>query len=488
MAASKTLTGSQVLTAPAFDPIGAYAPTLQTLILSPTAASRIVQDALINTKDSIVYDKWSKSAPFDPAAPQINLSFSSNTGATLSTTRNSEHSSMDLKSGDKRVIFSASTETSGDNIFNNDGTYKSEGSFVTKQKISFNDNYGLDPTTGDETTAYMDVTYTQTPTIVNGQTNLTIKSQGSATYFSKGIFSYFLGQVTNEFSIKGLGSNSVWTPQETDTVFSDYKYGTGPTGFNLSFSGTSNTNFDKQTASYDLNNVNYFDSQTRSKTVSGQAQFTLSKIDLNDINLGLDANSDISEVESFVDTYLLPSIRDSGVIVSSVDDLGSILVGGKKKDLFTGGNGNDSVFGSGGNDAIDGGAGTDIAKYVGKYKDYQIIVTNGVVIVSDNVANRDGVDTLENIERIQFADKTVAYDAILGKIVNFTAKSSVSLEQDTPKKLIPLSSSAYDATGTNNESSHAGVTNDFSIVEATTPTFVDAAMKLVGFIDHVILA
>jgi hypothetical protein len=77
---------------------------------------------------------------------------------------------------------------------------------------------------------------------------------------------------------------------------------------------------------------------------------------------------------------------------------------------MTGGSGNDAFFGKGANDVIDGAAGFDVAKYLGASNQYQIISTNGSIVVSDNTSNRDGVDTLTNIERLQFSDKVVGFD------------------------------------------------------------------------------
>jgi len=39
--------------------------------------------------------------------------------------------------------------------------------------------------------------------------------------------------------------------------------------------------------------------------------------------------------------------------------------------------------------------------------EYTISVSDSIVTVTDSVANRDGVDTLHNMEWLQFADQTV---------------------------------------------------------------------------------
>jgi len=72
-----------------------------------------------------------------------------------------------------------------------------------------------------------------------------------------------------------------------------------------------------------------------------------------------------------------------------------ILIGGVQDDTFEGGKGDD---------IIDGGAGTDTAIYRGASKDYTWTKNaNGTW----TVRGAEGVDTLLNVERLQFADKTV---------------------------------------------------------------------------------
>jgi serralysin len=84
-----------------------------------------------------------------------------------------------------------------------------------------------------------------------------------------------------------------------------------------------------------------------------------------------------------------------------------------------GGNGNDQILGNAyqnvfaggkGNDAIDGGAGVDKATYSGLLTDYTIRVISGNATITDKLLNRDGSDSLVNIERLQFSNKNLALD------------------------------------------------------------------------------
>jgi VCBS repeat-containing protein len=77
---------------------------------------------------------------------------------------------------------------------------------------------------------------------------------------------------------------------------------------------------------------------------------------------------------------------------------GDTLIGDGNSNTFTGG---------GGNDTIDGGGGGDIAIYSGARSQYTITTNAGVTTVVDNVAGRDGTDTLTNIEVLQFNNANV---------------------------------------------------------------------------------
>ncbi len=68
--------------------------------------------------------------------------------------------------------------------------------------------------------------------------------------------------------------------------------------------------------------------------------------------------------------------------------------------------GADRVFAGGGNDIIDGGSGSDTAVYRGAKAEYAITRNDdGSYTVSDKTTNRDGTDTLTNIEKLQFSDQ-----------------------------------------------------------------------------------
>lgn len=70
--------------------------------------------------------------------------------------------------------------------------------------------------------------------------------------------------------------------------------------------------------------------------------------------------------------------------------------------------GDNVLTGGAGDDWLLGGAGNDTAVFVGVYEDYSITKSRKYLTVKDNRVNRDGTDTLIDIESLQFSDKIIA--------------------------------------------------------------------------------
>ncbi|MFC0168152.1 Calx-beta domain-containing protein [Pseudoduganella danionis] len=75
----------------------------------------------------------------------------------------------------------------------------------------------------------------------------------------------------------------------------------------------------------------------------------------------------------------------------------------------TGTAGADQLKGTSGNDKIDGGAGLDTLSYTAASTDFDIRKTANGYVVTDAVGN-NGSDLLNNVERLNFSDKTIALD------------------------------------------------------------------------------
>lgn len=86
------------------------------------------------------------------------------------------------------------------------------------------------------------------------------------------------------------------------------------------------------------------------------------------------------------------------------------MVFSNASDLIRSFSGNDMIKGYGGNDFLDGGAGTDTAWFQGMRGNYTITKTGDVRTITDFFITRDGQDTLQDIERLAFADGTLALD------------------------------------------------------------------------------
>lgn len=95
------------------------------------------------------------------------------------------------------------------------------------------------------------------------------------------------------------------------------------------------------------------------------------------------------------------------------------LIAGKVQVVFMGMAGNDQLLGNAlantlqgdaGNDVIDGGDGVDTAVFKGLRSSYALTLSQGTARVVDLVEGRDGTDVLAGVERLRFADKSLALD------------------------------------------------------------------------------
>jgi hypothetical protein len=124
-------------------------------------------------------------------------------------------------------------------------------------------------------------------------------------------------------------------------------------------------------------------------------------------------NQGIDTIESSVNTTLVYlenveniSLTGFNNLWATGNDLSNVLTGNSGHNALNGGAGTDTLDGAAGNDALDGGLGYDIATFSGNKNQYSVTynVGTGVYTISDTVANRDGVDTLASIEKLDFVD------------------------------------------------------------------------------------
>jgi len=87
-------------------------------------------------------------------------------------------------------------------------------------------------------------------------------------------------------------------------------------------------------------------------------------------------------------------------------ELPEILTGTLQDDTIMGFGGDDKLQGNSGNDALDGGDGQDTAVYALNASSYTVTaITGGYQVVAKS--GTEGTDTLLNVERLKFANKTV---------------------------------------------------------------------------------
>lgn len=98
--------------------------------------------------------------------------------------------------------------------------------------------------------------------------------------------------------------------------------------------------------------------------------------------------------------------KEPHIVGSAGDDM---LFGDFQDNVIRGGAGDDVLEGGAGNDLLDGEDGLDTALYAGAAANFEVRLHDGVISVTDTTG-AEGVDRLENIERIRFADSALAFD------------------------------------------------------------------------------
>ena len=115
-----------------------------------------------------------------------------------------------------------------------------------------------------------------------------------------------------------------------------------------------------------------------------------------------------------VNANLATAMATQGTDTDTLINIEAIF-GSSNADVLRGldraGNIGETFRGNGGNDSIDGGTGIDTAEFNASVNDYTIVRTPGTmnIVVTHKSGGVDGVDTLNNIEHLQFADRIVAF-------------------------------------------------------------------------------
>jgi subtilisin-like proprotein convertase family protein len=107
---------------------------------------------------------------------------------------------------------------------------------------------------------------------------------------------------------------------------------------------------------------------------------------------------------------LIRGHRGEDLLIGGEGD--DVIDGGLDNDVLQGNEGNDILIGGKGDDYLDGGIGTNIAEFTGNFDQYILARnTDGTITATDKVAERDGTDTLKNIQAANFANiKEIKFD------------------------------------------------------------------------------
>ena len=91
------------------------------------------------------------------------------------------------------------------------------------------------------------------------------------------------------------------------------------------------------------------------------------------------------------------------------------LYGYEFNDKLYGDNGNDTIKGGKGDDTLDGGSGIDTSIFTGNFADYSFSLdsANGAIQIADSNSQRDGTDTVTQVESFIFNGTTYGADNVL---------------------------------------------------------------------------
>ncbi|MBX9899679.1 MAG: DUF4214 domain-containing protein [Burkholderiaceae bacterium] len=152
-------------------------------------------------------------------------------------------------------------------------------------------------------------------------------------------------------------------------------------------------------ATLDLNGVQF--------TTTGNLSATTSIVN-GEYSTSLSGNYTSSSLTTNGHNLQLSNLNVAGSteLISTDNLLANALAG---DDVITGSSGNDYLAGFAGNDSINAGSGLDTVVFNGVVANYTIAKSGNDFTVSAK-AGADGVDTLVNVERLQFDDTSIALD------------------------------------------------------------------------------
>ncbi|MEL6979362.1 MAG: cadherin domain-containing protein [Pseudomonadota bacterium] len=127
-----------------------------------------------------------------------------------------------------------------------------------------------------------------------------------------------------------------------------------------------------------------------------------------------------------VDVATALFVADSATMTSGAD----LVLGTTGADTISTLGGDDTIVGGQGNDVIDGGAGNDTVVFPGALDDFYFWDAGGGSLAVWHRAD-ESVDTLSNIEFLEFTDQTIAVSAIVHTSTNYTGTAGDDIVANT---------------------------------------------------------
>jgi len=355
-----------------------------------------------------IYSTWSNYAPFT-----FEKVTESSTGNVVGDLRVAYMTDTSLSSAQAFAYYPSSSFIGGDTWYNLDGAQHANGSSSDSlaANLTFSEGYG-------RITALHEIGHSiglSHPFATNGSaaspTGETLSGNGLTDDMRTTVMSY-TNSSNNKVYYESSGSltnKQIYssTPMIYDVAAVEYLYGS-ITDTNLGDTTYTITNHQQIQTIVDSGGTDTLDLSA----VLHKSIVDLTPGSLSSVGYATEAEQEaywatqgytLSAVQSTITTSDLFTGEDNfGIAFSATIEN---IIGSEGDDQFTGNTANNQITGNGGDDTINGGDGNDTVIFSGRYADYTISGTSTITVV-DGTSDRDGTDTLTNVEFLQFSDQT----------------------------------------------------------------------------------
>ena len=356
-----------------------------------------------------IYSTWSNFAPFT-----FEKVAESTEGNVVGDLRVAYMTDTDLSSAQAFAYYPSSTFVGGDTWYNLDGAQHVNGSSSDSlaANLTFSEGYG-------RITALHEIghsiglshPFADSNGDASSPTGETLSGNGLTDDMRTTVMSYTNSSNNKVFyeSSGSLTNKQIYssTPMIYDVAAVEYLYGS-ITDTNLGDTTYTITNHQQIQTIVDSGGTDTLDLSA----VLHKSIVDLTPGSLSSVGYATEAEQEaywatqgytLSAVQSTITTSDLFTGEDNfGIAFSATIEN---IIGSEGDDQFTGNTANNQITGNGGDDTINGGDGNDTVIFSGRYADYTISGTSTITVV-DGTSDRDGTDTLTNVEFLQFSDLT----------------------------------------------------------------------------------